>query len=661
MADDSNILGGRLTIEDGYTNAFQRFANGILTAENKFKQFASSILNSNQKITNDTSKTSQQVDKIAQRFIQKGDTVANAINKANDRVRENQEKTIEGLAQKYIKLGMTIQEAYAKAKQESNKIWNGTGNQNFNQNSMNEPNMTDGFKDFAQSFLSGGFGGVLGKLGLIGSAAMAGVNLLKTIDNALDTGFDMLNKASDGLLSVDGIKEGLQQATTFEQGRVALDTLMGGEEEGLKYYQMGTKLAKETPYSETDLINIEKRLGATGIQWNEDDLMTMLDTASLKPDLGAEHIAFSIVDAMQGAIISLKRNYGISNEDLQEHLKNLKKTDKSQYNQFKKALNKQGVADDKQQYFNLIMDYIRKQTNYNGLTEKYANTLGGQVDRLGGLWETLKVDLLGLDANNTGRAKDGITVFSSIKEAVDNFATWLEGDNATLLLNNAGEALGKSINSLTGSFEYLLENTDWEKVGKAFEEISDSVSKFVEDFIDSGRLDKILDALPKIVDMTVNDKAIDAETKGNVAADLANKNLIGAANSFVEGKTHKALNLIGFNDEYEKIKSWLPDFSTLASSLGSNNGVGFELIASDLIKKKLFGKSDNDTKYYTDSQVIDLISKSNLSSNEADNLKNIITSDDKPSYEINVTAGASIDEILEALRKELEDAQNNRK
>ncbi len=651
MADDQNILGGRLSLQDGFSNAFQRFANGVLTAESKFKQFASSIINSNQRITNDTSKTSAQVDRIAQRFISKGDTVANAINKANDRVRENQEKTIEGLAQKYIKLGMTIQEAYAKAKQESNKIWNGnTGNQNPNSN--REFNMNDGFKDFAQSFLSGGFGGVLGKLGLIGSAAMAGVSLLKTIDSALDTGFDILNKASDGLFSFDGIKEGLQQATTFEQGRVALDTLMGGEEQGLKYYQMGTKLAKETPYSETDLINIEKRLGATGIQWNEEDLMAMLDTASVKPDLGAEHIAFSIVDAMQGRVASLKMNYGISNEKLQEYLKGLKKTDKSKYNQFKNALNKEGSAKDEQQYFNLIIDYIRKQTNYNGLTQKYANTLGGQVDRLGGLWETLKVDLLGLDANNTGRAKEGITVFSSIKGAVDNFATWLESDKATVLLGDVGESLGKTINSFAGAFEHLLENIDWEKVGEAFEQIADSINQFVNDFIDSGKLKELEEAAPKMIDKMINNEKIKKESEFNRQMHLLEGNYIYAGFDWIGGKAKQARNLLGIETMTQKDSKEKFENSNVTVS---GHGFLYDLFSS-------FGeKDDKSISSYTDSQVIKLINESNLDRGDADNLAKIIQNDNKPSYTITVNTGTSTDEILNALKKELENSQANRK
>lgn len=631
MADDQNILGGRLSLEDNYSSALSRFANSVLGAENRFKQFASNILGSNQKIGSSLSLAQKDVDKFAQKFIQQGNSVANAINKANKIVEQNQERTIDGLTRKYLKLGMTIQEAYSKAKQESNKIWNGnTDNQNSNSN------MNGGFKDFTQSFLSGGFGGVLGKLGLIGSAAMAGVNLLKTIDSALDTGFDILNKASDGLLSIGGIKEGLQQATTFEQGRVALDTLMGGEEQGLKYYQMGTKLAKETPYSETDLINIEKRLGATGIEWNEDDLMAMLDTASVKPDLGAEHIAFSIVDAMQGRISSLKMNYGISNEKLQEYLKSLKKTDKSQYNQFKNALNKQGTAKDEQQYFNLIIDYIENQTNYNGLTQKYANTLGGQVDRLSGLWETLKVDLLGIDANNTGRAKEGITVFSSIKDAIGGFAEWLENDDTQLLLGDVGESLGKTINSFTNAFEHLLENTDWEKVGNTFEQISNSVSQFIEDFIDSGKLDKILDALPKIVDMTVNDKVIDAETSANIALDAAQKDPLQLFADWITGKIAWVENSLGFTDE-------------------ANESMNTQRI------------KHGGTIELSDSEIYKYIEKSNINTNfgfgskENDKLQDIIVNDDKPSYSINVTAGASIDEILDALRKELENSQANRK
>ncbi|WP_455796501.1 hypothetical protein [Clostridium butyricum] len=271
--------------------------------------------------------------------------------------------------------------------------------------------------------------------------------------------------------------------------------------------------------------------------------MTMLDTASIKPELGAEHIAFSIVDAMQGRVSSLKMNYGISNEKLQEYLKTLKKTDKSKYNQFKNALNKEGAAKDEQQYFNLIMEYVRKQTNYNGLTKEYANTLGGQVDRLGGLWETLKVDLLGLDANNTGKAKDGITVFSSVKKAIDGFSNWLEKDNTQLLLNDVGEALGKAINSFATAFEHLLENVDWEKVGNAFEEIADSTSQFVEDFIDSGKLKEIEDSFSTAGKMIINNKMIKTETDANLLADLAKHDYLGYAADWFNGKQHGFLTL----------------------------------------------------------------------------------------------------------------------
>lgn len=230
MAD--NILGGRLSLEDGYSSALQRFANGVLASENRFEQFANSVINSNQRIANDTTKTSQQIDKIAQKFIKKGDSVADAINKANDRVKQNQEKTIEGLAQKYIKLGMTIQDAYSKAEHESNNIWNGGGG-----SSSGGPGGSDGFKDFAESFLTSGFGGIIGKLGLIGASITASITVMKTMNNWMEQGYDALNKVSDGLFSYEGVKNAIEESMNFETGRMKLNLFYGDDQKGLEAYQ----------------------------------------------------------------------------------------------------------------------------------------------------------------------------------------------------------------------------------------------------------------------------------------------------------------------------------------------------------------------------------------------------------------------------------------
>lgn len=310
-----NILGGRLSIEDGFTSPLEKFANSLFGTENKFKQFANGISNSNNKIANDTSKTYQQVDKIAQRFINQGNTVADSINKANDRVRQNQEKTIEGLSQKYMKLGMNIQQAYAKAQQDSSKIWNGEIGSN--RNSSSGSNGGDQLKDFAQSFLQGGIGGIIGKLGLIGAGITSGITVIKTLNNFMEQGFDVLNKLSDGLLSPEGIKNAIEESMDFETGRMKLDLFYGSKEKGLKAYQDATYIAQKTFAGERDTVEISAKLGQLGINPSQKQLEKLVDVAGTRPEVQTDHIGLAVKEAVEGRSMMMQM-YGINNKNLKK-------------------------------------------------------------------------------------------------------------------------------------------------------------------------------------------------------------------------------------------------------------------------------------------------------------------------------------------------------
>lgn len=629
MADDQNILGGKLSIEDNYSSAFQRFANGILSAENKFKQFASSIVNSNQKIVNETSKTSQQIDKIAQKFISKCDTVADAINKANERVKENQEKTIEGLSQKYIKLGMTIQEAYAKAKQESNKIWNGNVD---NKNSNSEFNMNDGFKDFAQSFLSGGFGGAIGKLGLIGTGVMATVSVLKKIDGAMDTGFDILNRLSDNMFSYEGIKESLDTAMSYQSTRAKLDLFYGSEEQGTEAYQLASKVALDTfadPQSLAEAMSIMKK---NGINADEDDLYTYLDMVGSRGDgTSAKEVGLAIEDAMNGEWERLKE-YSITTTKLKNYIKELKTTNKAAYKEFKNVFNNQGSVTDPQKAYNLILDYVRN-SEINGYAEKYAQTAQGSIDNLTGLWEQIKVSIMGLD--DAGNVIDGSALFH-FSDMVNNLKDTLGSESATKGFEEISKSLGEGFEAFGEAFDHILENTDWEKVAKAITDSINVISDALINLSESGALQDLADNSPKIIKWLLNDKLIDFETDVNMAKSAAEERPFQLAADWVTGGIAWAENKLGFVDKA----------NASMNTQQVNHGGTIEL---------------------SDSEIYKYIQKSNINTNfgfgnkENNQLQDIIMNDDKPSYRITVNAGASIDEILAAIRKELEDSQLNRK
>lgn len=495
-----NILGGRLSIEDGFTSPLEKLANGLMSAENKFKQFANGIAGSNQKIANDASKTYQQVDKIAQRFINQGNTVADSINKANDRVRQNQEKTIEGLSQKYMKLGMNIQQAYAKAQQDSGKIWNGKSSPNGKSSSSNG----DQLKDFAQSFLQGGIGGIIAKLGLIGAGITAGVTVVKTLNNFMEQGFDILNKLSDGLLSPEGIKNAIVESMDFETGRMKLDLFYGSKEKGLKAYQDATYIAQKTYAGERDTVEISAKLGQLGINPSQKQLEKLVDVAGTRPEVQTDHIGLAVKEAVEGRSMMLQM-YGINNKNLKKFYDDLKKSNPNEYKSLKGALNKEGTAGNPQKYFNLLTDYI-EQSPMNGYAETYAQTVKGKIERMTGVWETMKAEIMGIDVK-TGTAKEG-GVFATIAEKVDHLKDVLENGDTANSIQKVGKAFGGAFESLGNAFNKAVTPETIDKVASAIVKIGDALANMINRFVDSGQLDALLAKLPDLATTAVGNEVI---------------------------------------------------------------------------------------------------------------------------------------------------------
>ncbi|WP_252224542.1 MULTISPECIES: hypothetical protein [unclassified Clostridium] len=631
MAD--NILGGRLSLEDGYSSALQRFANGVLASENRFEQFASSVINSNQRITNDTTKTSQQIDKIAQKFIQKGDSVADAINKANDRVKQNQEKTIEGLAQKYIKLGINIQDAYSKAEHESNNIWNGGGS-----SSPGGPGGSDGFKDFAESFLTSGFGGIIGKLGLIGASITASITVMKTMNNWMEQGYDALNKVSDGLFSYEGVKNAIEESMNFETGRMKLDLFYGDEQKGLEAYQKATYEANKTFASETDTVDIMAKMGQMSVTLSEDQLEKFLDVAGTRDEVETSHIGLAVKEAIEGRIAMLQM-YGINNRNLKSYYDGLKKSNPEEYKSFKGALNKKGSAGDPQKYVNLLTSYI-EQSPMSGYAETYAKTVKGKLERLEGVWGKLKAEIMGIDTN-TGIAKEG-GVFAAVAKMVDSLKTKLEDESTIKGLEIIGEGFGDAFTAIGDAFTYTLDNIDPEEFANTIKSVGETVSDFIKSLVDSGALDKLLDTLPKLTEKVLKTKEYNMITDNFMASREV---------SIAENRPGGGLWADAWR---KKIWTWM-DFDVKE---GSNaypekpSGHGF---LYDLFK----GSSTSDL--LTDTNASTAIEKNNKLNDEQKNtLKQEIKNDSQATYNtitIQKVEANNFDEIMNSIKA----AQKNRK
>lgn len=645
MAD---ILGGRLSLEDAFSGPLEKLVNGLIATENKFKQFANGISNSNNKIANDTTKTYQQVDRIAQRFINQGNTVADSINKANDRVRQNQEKTIEGLTQKYMKLGMNIQQAYSKAQQDSNKIWNG--------DSSPKGSGGDQLKDFAQSFLQGGIGGIIGKLGIIGSGITAGIAVMKTLNNFMEQGFDILNKVSDGLLSPEGIKNAIEESMDFETGRMKLDLFYGSKDKGLKAYQDATVIAQKTYAGERDTVEISAKLGQLGITPSQKQLEKLVDVAGTRPEVQTDHIGLAVKEAVEGRIAMLQM-YGINNRTLKSYYDSLKKSDPNEYKDFKGALNKEGSAGNPQKYFNLLTSYI-EQSPMNNYAETYAQTVKGKIERMTGVWETMKAEIMGIDVK-TGTAKE-LGAFAVIAEQVDHLKNVLEDGATASSIEKVSKAFGSSFESLGNAFNKAVTPETIDKVASAIVKIGEAIANMINRFVDSGQLDKLLDNLPDLTQKVVGNEVIKKKNEFQVGADLSQGNKVMAGLHWLKGKNDWADNLLGLRKTEDVINDNNYENSMVEHMYKSTALTTGWSLPMKVMNEWMLDKLSNQ-QMLTDANASTAIDKnSKLSDDEKKSLKDYIKSDSASTYN-NVTIGTIIANDYDQIMKSIQEAAGNRK
>ncbi|MCI1478227.1 MAG: hypothetical protein LKH93_19875 [Clostridium beijerinckii] len=661
-----DVLSARLEVKDSFTNKLNSFVKSVLEAETAFNSLVTKMESSSLKLEQSLDRISRKMEESSNRIAGKNEKVANSIVKQTERVEQIQNKSIDNISKKYTQMGTNVQNIFKTINKDAEtlaksgiKLSLGGGNGNSNNKGKGHSHgggssvLGDGERAFG-SLLSGNFEMMAMQMGIIGGAVLGVSKLLSTIDNSLQQGFNILNNLSTGLLSINGIYEGAKEAGKFEQNRVAMNILYGNNKElGHQYYKMGVTSAKITTYGEQDTGELQKKLAGAHISYNQEQLNLLADIASLRPEQPLSKVGFSIVDAMYGRTTSLKSQYMLDNKEVQTYLKNAmagkiidKETgQKVDGRKWKDAFNTTGTVKNKQEYFDLLMSFVINETNYKGLNQEMMKTALGKLERLQGNWETLKAQILGIDANDTGEVRKG-SVIDSLERSLDNLSDWLEQPNVKELMGNFGDALGKAFSSIADAVQDLLKNVNWSEAGKTLKKMGDSIADFIKKLTASPEFTNFINNLPKLLDKVLKDQGLKWKTEAKTGVDLAQGNVGAYIKDWSTGQSDRAANIIGLptSDEWNSV-----------SNPYANNNANNNLTAGD------FTTQYSGTNIITDYNASTYLAKNpNLSDEQREEIHDYMSKDKVGVYN-NITiehiTADNFDEIMESLQS----AQGNQK
>jgi hypothetical protein len=302
-----DVLSARLEVKDSFTSKLSIFITKTNNAEKAFEKFINNTDMSARILEKTFDVLDKKIDSVITKIGAQSDVMTNKITSSANKIEQAQNKVVTNLTSKYGKMGTDVQGIFKTINKDAEtltksgiKLNLGGGNNNTtggtSHNHGGSSNILGNTDRALTSLLSGDFQMMAMQMGFIGGAILGVSKILSTIENWTQQGFNALNNLSGNLLSYDGLKEGLENAGQFETNRVAMDVLYGNNPTiGQEYYKMGTYLAKKTPYSEQSVGELQKKLAGSHVNYKQDDLMTLLDIASIKPELGAEHVGFSVV------------------------------------------------------------------------------------------------------------------------------------------------------------------------------------------------------------------------------------------------------------------------------------------------------------------------------------------------------------------------------
>ena len=544
------VLSCRIDVRDNFTTSLNKLTQNIKKSEQAFNKFSNSLDKATNKIVTNINRINTKLTAMQQKTNSVASNISNASLRQANTMQQNQERVIGNIERRYQEMERRIIRNLNNINSNSNNILNGSnGNNNGGNNTTNRNSggQNGDFNNMLGQLLSGNFGSIIGKLSIIGGAITGVTAIAKSISASLDTGFDILNKATGNLFSYDGIQEAMKESMEFETGRQKLDLFY--KDKGLEEYNIATKVANDTFASESQTIEIVSKLGQIGVSVNEKQLRNLIDVAGTRPSVSTEHIGLAMQEALEGRVAMLKL-YGINNAKLQEFYKELKKSDPSKYKELKGALNKKGTAGDSQKYFDLVNAYIEQSPMHN-YADKYMETVQGKLERLSGIIQKAKAEIMGIDTSTGLAKKNG--AFEAFSKAVDTLKNKLDDPTMQAKFETIGEGFAKAIGSIADSVIYLLDNINWEEFAKNIKEVGQSIADIIKRLSDSGVLKQFADTLPTNTKKIINNQVIKAETEVKTQNDLVNGDLFGYVGDKVNGIGDRIINF--FNPEaYEDSK-----------------------------------------------------------------------------------------------------------
>ena len=652
----------RISIEGNFKEQVQAFVNGLIKSRMELKNLVMKTATGTKEINSSISLSVKAINRYASEFVKQGDTVEQAIKRATQKVERYQEGAVNRLARKYIALGKTITEAYSQAQKDIDIKWNGTGEP------PDKPT-PDSIDRFVTLFFNSKFGKGLTVMSAMHMTIKGIEGLFKVANGISDQTLSVMDKLTGGMVSEKGLEYSLKNAIDFEAVKNNIDLLSKNVKgaNGEEIYANATKLAVQTRFTEKDMASNAEWMLKGGINPTAQTLKSLANLASLKPELGGEHSGFAVFDAMMGRVTSLKTNYGIDNEKLAKFQKTLSGQDKTETD---KALKQKGqgyVIKDKQEWMNLFNKYM--ENYYGALAKTQSETFGGLISTLQGQLEQISSTLMGFDTNE-GEIVKGSLLYElkkAIGSSTDNTGLigWLQELDKSKEFKNLQETLGTFVRSIVGLGKDLVDNGTIEELVTIGSNFMGEVTDFIQELKDTGELKYILEKSPELLKASLEYELQKVKTLEKMTP------LIEPAITFMKFMTRVLEDIANLADTLmgkdklneDNVNAGKFTGKTIARMFPGGNNMVNAVNGIGYIGGLFKGNNDNsqNVRKYNDYTAEAIIDKAkNMSSKDKETVKEMIEHDSVNNYEINVTAGASGEDIARQLVQAIKNIQNNR-